>query len=157
MYRVGIAARRRPERPQRRCECPLQLSETVWDQQIPLERAFAAPLELSRRLGRGLDAAELADADPEELAAGDGPHESAGPRDALPGSSGRTPPTASSPDPFRRSLTVWARQVFPASPTHTTALDMGSRQNPVRSDLDLTLGWKNTKTAARRLLIWICF
>ncbi|WP_261564413.1 HhH-GPD-type base excision DNA repair protein [Frankia gtarii] len=41
----------------------------VLDQQIPLERAFAAPLELTRRLGRGLDAADLAAMDPEELAA----------------------------------------------------------------------------------------
>ncbi len=41
----------------------------VLDQQIPLERAFAAPYELSRRLGRPLDAADLADADPDELGA----------------------------------------------------------------------------------------
>ncbi|WP_349816942.1 HhH-GPD-type base excision DNA repair protein [Frankia sp. Cppng1_Ct_nod] len=41
----------------------------VLDQQIPLERAFAAPYELTRRLGRPLDAAELADADPDALAA----------------------------------------------------------------------------------------
>ncbi|SNQ51340.1 Fe-S cluster assembly protein HesB [Frankia canadensis] len=41
----------------------------VLDQQIPLERAFAAPLELTRRLGRGLDAADLAAMDPEGLAA----------------------------------------------------------------------------------------
>lgn len=41
----------------------------VLDQQIPLERAFAAPFELTRRLGRSLDAADLAGMDPEELAA----------------------------------------------------------------------------------------
>ncbi len=41
----------------------------VLDQQIPLERAFAAPYELSRRLGRPLDAAELADLDPDALGA----------------------------------------------------------------------------------------
>ncbi|MCK9903179.1 Fe-S cluster assembly protein HesB [Parafrankia colletiae] len=41
----------------------------VLDQQIPLERAFAAPLELTRRLGRSLDPADLAGMDPEELAA----------------------------------------------------------------------------------------
>ncbi|MBL7490414.1 Fe-S cluster assembly protein HesB [Frankia sp. AgB1.9] len=41
----------------------------VLDQQIPLERAFAAPLELTRRLGRSLDVAELASFDPDELGA----------------------------------------------------------------------------------------
>ncbi|CAI7980171.1 Fe-S cluster assembly protein HesB [Frankia sp. Hr75.2] len=41
----------------------------VLDQQIPLERAFAAPLELTRRLGRSLDAVDLAGMDPDELAA----------------------------------------------------------------------------------------
>ena len=41
----------------------------VLDQQFPLERAFAAPYELTRRLGRPLDAAELADFDPDKLAA----------------------------------------------------------------------------------------
>jgi uncharacterized HhH-GPD family protein len=41
----------------------------VLDQQIPLERAFAGPYELSRRLGRDLDARDLAARDPEELAA----------------------------------------------------------------------------------------
>ena len=39
----------------------------VLDQQIPLERAFAAPLVLVQRLGRPLDAAELAAMDPDEL------------------------------------------------------------------------------------------
>ncbi|WP_131765129.1 HhH-GPD-type base excision DNA repair protein [Candidatus Protofrankia californiensis] len=41
----------------------------VLDQQIPLERAFAAPYELSQRLGKSLDAAELAGFDPDVLAA----------------------------------------------------------------------------------------
>ncbi|ADP84858.1 HhH-GPD-type base excision DNA repair protein [Pseudofrankia inefficax] len=41
----------------------------VLDQQIPLERAFAAPLELTKRLGRSLDVAELASFDPDELGA----------------------------------------------------------------------------------------
>jgi uncharacterized HhH-GPD family protein len=41
----------------------------VLDQQIPLERAFHSPYELTERLGRALDAAELAEFDPEELAA----------------------------------------------------------------------------------------
>ncbi len=40
------------------------------DQQFPMERAFAAPKELARRLGTArLDAAALAGADPEALAA----------------------------------------------------------------------------------------
>ncbi|WP_131787883.1 HhH-GPD-type base excision DNA repair protein [Protofrankia symbiont of Coriaria ruscifolia] len=39
----------------------------VLDQQIPLERAFAAPYELVERLGRPLDAAELADFDADKL------------------------------------------------------------------------------------------
>src|SRR5262245_14463276 len=37
------------------------------DQQIPLERAFAAPYELARRLGHDLDAEEIAGFDPEGL------------------------------------------------------------------------------------------
>ena len=39
----------------------------VLDQQIPLEWAFRGPAELSRRLGRPLDAAEIAAMDPDEL------------------------------------------------------------------------------------------
>ena len=38
------------------------------DQQVPLERAFSAPLELARRLGHEPAAAELAEFDPEALA-----------------------------------------------------------------------------------------
>ncbi len=38
------------------------------DQQVPMERAFAAPYELQQRLGHDLDAHELADYDPDELA-----------------------------------------------------------------------------------------
>lgn len=41
----------------------------VLDQQFPLERAFAAPYELTRRLGHELDVAELATYDPDLLAA----------------------------------------------------------------------------------------
>lgn len=41
----------------------------VLDQQIPLERAFAAPHELTRRLGQPLDAEELAKYDPDALGA----------------------------------------------------------------------------------------
>ena len=36
------------------------------DQQVPLQRAFAAPLELRRRIGT-LDAREIASMDPDEL------------------------------------------------------------------------------------------
>jgi uncharacterized HhH-GPD family protein len=39
------------------------------DQQVPLERAFSAPHELSQRLGRDLDAQELAEYDPDAFAA----------------------------------------------------------------------------------------
>lgn len=38
------------------------------DQQVPMERAFAAPYELQQRLGHPLDARELAEYDPEALA-----------------------------------------------------------------------------------------
>lgn len=41
----------------------------VLDQQVPLEWAFSAPLELRKRLGRDLDAADLAARDPDELVA----------------------------------------------------------------------------------------
>jgi uncharacterized HhH-GPD family protein len=39
------------------------------DQQVPLERAFSAPLDLVRRLGHEPSVAELAEFDPEALAA----------------------------------------------------------------------------------------
>jgi uncharacterized HhH-GPD family protein len=38
----------------------------VLDQQVPLQKAFAGPLEMSRRIG-GLDARRIADLDPAEL------------------------------------------------------------------------------------------
>jgi uncharacterized HhH-GPD family protein len=38
------------------------------DQQVPMERAFAAPYELQQRLGHDLDVHELADYDPDALA-----------------------------------------------------------------------------------------
>jgi uncharacterized HhH-GPD family protein len=41
----------------------------VLDQQVPLERAFAAPAELAKRLGGPYDARQLARMDPAELAA----------------------------------------------------------------------------------------
>jgi uncharacterized HhH-GPD family protein len=40
----------------------------VLDQQIPLEWAFTGPYTLTQRLGRDLDAADLADRDPDALA-----------------------------------------------------------------------------------------
>jgi len=40
----------------------------VLDQQIPLEWAFTGPLTIATRLGRDLDAADLADRDPDALA-----------------------------------------------------------------------------------------
>jgi len=40
----------------------------VLDQQIPLEWAFKGPLHLTQRLGRELDAADIASRDPDELA-----------------------------------------------------------------------------------------
>lgn len=40
----------------------------VLDQQVPMERAFAAPLALQQRLGGQLDAAAIATADPDTLA-----------------------------------------------------------------------------------------
>jgi uncharacterized HhH-GPD family protein len=39
------------------------------DQQVPMEKAFRGPYDLKERLGGRLDAAEIAAADPEELAA----------------------------------------------------------------------------------------
>jgi uncharacterized HhH-GPD family protein len=39
------------------------------DQQVPLEKAFSSPLELVRRLGHEPTAAELAEFDPDDLAA----------------------------------------------------------------------------------------
>lgn len=39
----------------------------VLDQQVPLEWAFASPLELQRRLGEALDPKRIADMDPEAL------------------------------------------------------------------------------------------
>lgn len=41
----------------------------VLDQQVPMERAFAAPAELRRRLGGHLDAAAIAAMSPDDLAA----------------------------------------------------------------------------------------
>ena len=40
----------------------------VLDQQVPLERAFSSPKDLKDRLGGRLDAEEIADMDPDQLA-----------------------------------------------------------------------------------------
>src|ERR1700712_4911260 len=40
----------------------------VLDQQIPLEKAFTSPYVLKERLGRDLDAADIAGRDPDQLA-----------------------------------------------------------------------------------------
>jgi uncharacterized HhH-GPD family protein len=58
-----------PEADQLLTDSPLALLiGMVLDQQIPLEWAFTGPLTLTRRLGRDLDAADLASRDPDELA-----------------------------------------------------------------------------------------
>jgi len=44
------------------------LTAMLLDQQIPLERAFASPYDLTQRLGHDLDAKELADYDADALA-----------------------------------------------------------------------------------------
>jgi uncharacterized HhH-GPD family protein len=50
--------------------CPLALLVgMLLDQQVPLERAFSAPLDLTRRLGHEPTATELADFDPDRLIA----------------------------------------------------------------------------------------
>ncbi|WP_433391732.1 HhH-GPD-type base excision DNA repair protein [Micromonospora sp. KLBMP9576] len=41
----------------------------VLDQQVPMEKAFSSPYVLAQRLGRDLDARELADHDPQALVA----------------------------------------------------------------------------------------
>jgi uncharacterized HhH-GPD family protein len=51
-------------------ESPLALLlGMLLDQQIPMEKAFSSPYVLQQRLGRALDARELADMDSEELTA----------------------------------------------------------------------------------------
>ncbi|MGP0029108.1 MAG: HhH-GPD-type base excision DNA repair protein [Acidimicrobiales bacterium] len=41
----------------------------VLDQQVPMERAFSAPLELARRMGGSFTASDIASMDPEKFAA----------------------------------------------------------------------------------------
>jgi uncharacterized HhH-GPD family protein len=58
-----------PDADQLLTDSPLALLiGMVLDQQIPLEWAFTGPLSLTRRLGRDLDAADLASRDPDALA-----------------------------------------------------------------------------------------
>jgi uncharacterized HhH-GPD family protein len=58
-----------PEADRLLTESPLALLiGLVLDQQIPLEWAFTGPLTLTQRLGRDLDAADLAGRDPDALA-----------------------------------------------------------------------------------------
>jgi len=58
-----------PEADRLLTESPLALLiGMVLDQQIPLEWAFTGPLTLTQRLGRDLDAADLASRDPDALA-----------------------------------------------------------------------------------------
>ncbi len=50
------------------CTSPLALLiAMVLDQQVPMEKAFGSPYVLRERLGRDLDAADLANADPDAL------------------------------------------------------------------------------------------
>src|SRR3954466_13387457 len=58
-----------PEADQLLTDSPLALLiGMVLDQQIPLEWAFTGPLTLPQRLGRDLDAADIAARDPDALA-----------------------------------------------------------------------------------------
>jgi uncharacterized HhH-GPD family protein len=67
---VALHLSQNPDADRLLSEDPLALLiGMVLDQQIPLERAFSAPLDLQDRLGRRLDAEELAAMDPDELVA----------------------------------------------------------------------------------------
>jgi uncharacterized HhH-GPD family protein len=67
---VALHLSQNPDADRLLSEDPLALLiGMVLDQQVPLERAFSAPLDLQDRLGRRLDAEELAAMDPDELAA----------------------------------------------------------------------------------------
>jgi uncharacterized HhH-GPD family protein len=66
---VTIAMPVEPEANELLSRSPLALLiGMVLDQQVPLERAFSAPLDLARRLGHEPTVAELADFDPVVLA-----------------------------------------------------------------------------------------
>jgi uncharacterized HhH-GPD family protein len=68
--RPKLALSGRPEADELLSSDPLALLiGLVLDQQVPLERAFSAPLDLKNRLGGRLDLGEIAAMDPERLAA----------------------------------------------------------------------------------------
>jgi len=70
MPKVNLALAQDAEADKLLSEDPLALLiGMVLDQQIPLEWAFKGPLMLKERLGGGLDAAEIAAMDPEQLKA----------------------------------------------------------------------------------------
>jgi uncharacterized HhH-GPD family protein len=67
---VGLHLAQDPDADKLLTESPFALLiGMVLDQQVPLEWAFRAPRELSVRLGKRLDTAELAAMDPDELTA----------------------------------------------------------------------------------------
>src|SRR5439155_15392839 len=69
MSELRLCLAQDPEADRLLSESPLALLiGMVLDQQIPLEWAFTGPLTLTRRIGRDLDAADLANRDPDELA-----------------------------------------------------------------------------------------
>ena len=69
MATKSLCLAQNPEADQLLTDSPLALLiGMVLDQQIPLEWAFTGPLTLTQRLGRDLDAADLAARDPDGLA-----------------------------------------------------------------------------------------
>jgi len=67
---MGLSLSQQPEADALLDRDPLALTiGMLLDQQIPLEHAFTSPYVLTQRLGRGLDAREIADHDPDELGA----------------------------------------------------------------------------------------
>ncbi len=67
---MGLALSRQPAADALLDRSPLALLiGMVLDQQVPLQRAFSAPYDLQQRLGHELDVSELADFDPDALAA----------------------------------------------------------------------------------------
>jgi uncharacterized HhH-GPD family protein len=65
---MGLQLAQEPAADQLLTENPFALlMGMVLDQQVPMERAFAAPLELQRRLGRKLSAKTIAAIDPDVL------------------------------------------------------------------------------------------
>src|SRR5438309_6096161 len=69
MATKSLCLAQNPEADQLLTDSPLALLiGMVLDQQIPLEWAFTGPLTLTQRLGRDLDAADLAARDPDALA-----------------------------------------------------------------------------------------